>query len=301
MSGMLPTDVVNQSLDAAAVDFTLGDIEDGTRPAQVCLRAYRQCLMQLLRAAHWNFARKQVDLVLLADATGNTPNVGTKVSNTQFIYAYEYPIDAMKVRFVPWNVNQNTGAPTGNIVPPNSAVPLMTGLGQAPATGRRLHPAKFNVGMEYNYPPPEGQITWEVQGVSPQGRTAIFTNVKCAHAVYTSLVLYPSVWDPQFRAALVAYIASEIILPLHKDKKLALMIRGQQIAIAKDKIAAARVTDGDEGFFRNDNIPDWIKTRAAGTGGYPGWPGSGGWGVGDGGGGLWGSWDACGFSDGSAY
>jgi hypothetical protein len=293
----LPTDIANLALDAAAVDFTLGDIEDGTKPAQVCLRAYRHCLMQLLRAAHWNFARREASLVLLGDATGGTPNVGTLVSNTQFIYAYQLPPDCMKVRFVPWNVNQNPGAPEGNIVPVNPAAPIMPGLGQPPLTGRRPHPAKFNVGMEYNYPPPPGQITWEVQGVSPQGRTAIFTNVKNAKAVYTSLVLYPSVWDPQFRAALVAYISSEIIMALHKDKKMALGIRGQQVAIAKEKIAAARISDGDEGFFRNDNIPDWIKTRAAGTGGgYPGYPG---WGSGSDG--LWGSWDSCGFSDGTAY
>ena len=60
-----PTDVAQQALDAAGIEYTLGNIEDGTRPAQVTLRAYERCLRQLLRAAHWNFARKTVRLTLL--------------------------------------------------------------------------------------------------------------------------------------------------------------------------------------------------------------------------------------------
>jgi hypothetical protein len=294
-----PTSIALQALDAAGVDQEIGDIEDGTRPARVVLRAYRQCLMQLLRACHWDFARRQVPLVLLADATGNTPNVGTLVSNTEFLYCYQYPVDCMKVRFVPWNINQNPGAPAGNIVPANASSPLTTGTSQAPAIGRRLRPARFNVGTDFNYPPPAGQITWEVQGVSPQGRTVIYTNVKCAHLVYTALMLYPSVWDPQFRAAFVAYLASEIVLALHKDKKLALALRPTLIQSVKDKVTAARCTDGNEGVYGTSHIPDWVKSRATGGGGWPGGGGAG-WGLGDGGS-VWCGFDQLGFADGSCY
>ena len=295
----LPTDICNQALDAIAANFTLGDIEEGTKPAQILLRAYRQCLMQLLRAAHWNFARKTAPLVLLADSTGNTPNVGTLVPHGQFCYEYEFPIDCAKARWVPWNHNQNPAAPSGNIVPANNTAPLMPGLGGNPLQGTRNRPARFTVATDFNYPPPMGQITWEVQGVSPQGRTVILTNVKNAHLVYTALLQYPSVWDAQFRAAFVAYLASEVALAIwvEKDRKFGMELRAQQIAIAKEKIAAARVTDGNEGWFTNSHVPDWITTRM--TGYRYGWSlGT----LGEGEGGCLGyGWDACAFSDGSAY
>jgi hypothetical protein len=297
-----PTDICNQALDAIGLEFFLGDIEEGTRPAQVCLRAYWQCLRQLLRSAHWNFARAQAPMVLLADATGQTPNVGTLVPYP-WLYSYAYPQDSMKARFVPWNLaNISPGGPSGNFVPANASAPLTGGTQQAPAVGQKIIPARFLEGTDTNYTPPPGSITWETQGVSPQGRTVIMTNVKFAHLVYTRLMLYPSNWDANFRAALVAYLASEVCLSLHKDKKFGLTLRGPQIELAKQKITQARITDGNEGWEINTHVPDWIKARNTG-GGWAGWPGYGGGGgyAGEGPGILWGGWDCCGFSDGSAY
>src|SRR6202034_1002250 len=172
----LPTDIGNQAIDAAGIDFTLGDIEEGTREAQVCLRAYRECLKQLLRGANWDFARREAPLTLLADATGQTPNVGTLVPDGEFTYEYAYPTDCLKIRFIPWHRFENPGVPSGNIQPPNPSAPLMTGLGN-PLRGHRIRRARFVISNDANYPPPPGQVTWEVQGVSPVGRTVVLTNV----------------------------------------------------------------------------------------------------------------------------
>src|SRR5271157_2449661 len=137
-----PTDIANAALDAAGVDFTLGDIEDGTRPAQVCLRAYWTCLRQLLRSVHWNFARKSEPLTLLADATGNTPNVGTQVVPPGTLnFEYAWPSDCMKMRFVPANwPGPNPGPASGNLTPPNPASPIMTGLQNTPVIPFRIVP-----------------------------------------------------------------------------------------------------------------------------------------------------------------
>ena len=197
MSDYLPTNVANQALDAIGWPDVLGDIEEGSREAQISLRAYRQCLQQLLRAANWSFARKQAPLQLLADASGNTPNVGTQVPQP-FIYEYEYPTDCMRVRFIPWNLNNQADlVPSNNIQIPST--PLVTGIGQQPWLGLRIRPARFVVSTDFNYPPPAGTQTWDVQGVSPAGRTVILTNVRYATAGYTSLVLYPNLWDSLFR------------------------------------------------------------------------------------------------------
>src|ERR1019366_9538890 len=137
MGGYLPSDVANQALDAIMWPEVLGDLEDGSHEGAIILRAYRQCLMQLLRAAHWALARKTAPLVLLADSTGNSPNVGTVVPNPWFYYEYEYPGDCAKVRFVPWNLsNQANLIPSNNIQIPST--PLVAGIGQQPLLGQRV-------------------------------------------------------------------------------------------------------------------------------------------------------------------
>lgn len=298
----LPQDIANQALDSAGVDFTIGDLEEGTRPAQVLLRAYGQSLRQLLRGANWQFARKTAPMTLLGDATGQTPNVGNQVT-VPWLYSYSYPIDCMKVRFVPWNgPGLLPPVPPGNIATPQ--IPLYTGENPQPQAQQRLRPAPFLVATDFNYPPPPGQITWEVQGVSPAGRTVVLTNVKQALCVYTALMLYPSVWDPLFREAMVAYLASQTCLALHKDKKLALAVRPALIQNVKDKLSAARAVDGNEGVFSTDHMPDWMSGRRTGGLYGNGWGDGGSFGSGWGGGGigvLGLGWDQVGFSDGSYY
>ncbi len=296
----LPTDVANQALDAAAIDYTLGDIEEGSRPAQVCLRAYGECLRQLLRGAPWGFARREAPLVLLADATGLTQNVGNKVPSG-FIYEYAYPPDCARLRYIPWCPFQSPGAPSNNIQVADPSAAIMTGLGQPPYVGQPIVPARFLITNDPNYPPPAGTANWEVQGVSAQGRVVILTNVQNARCVYTATILAPSVWDHLFRAAMVAYLASEIAVPLAKDKRLGLQIRAQQIEIAKAKISEARAADGNEMWVSSDIRVDWMQFRRTGGAGGGNWL----WGNGLGGGdfGYFGSaWcGSCCFADGTAY
>lgn len=279
MSEMTPTAVANQALDAIGWTATLGEIEDGSHHAQILLRAYRQCLQQLLRAANWTFARRSARMQLLADASGNTPDVGTVVPVPGFIYEYALPPDCMKPRFVPWQPGDQANAvPTGNIAIPST--PLLTGQGTLPPMAGRIVPARFLVSSDYNYPPPQGQESWQGQGVSPQSRTVILTNVKNAELVYTSLVLYPSVWDSLFRAAMVAYLASEVALPIWaaKDPKFGLLMRNEQAKVVRSKVIEARLVDGNSSPDTSDLRVDWMDARKVGgawAGGPANW--GGGW------------------------
>lgn len=294
----LVADIINQSLDQAGVDFTIGDPEEGTVPAQKALRAYGQCRDQLLRAANWDFSRTTAPLVMLADATGQTPNVGSLVP-VPWLYEYSLPTNCLKMRFVPWNPLQNTPVPPNNIAPVNSSAPLTAaGLGQPPYVGNRIRPARFLVASAPNYASALGQDFIYSQGVSPQGSTVVLTNVLHAQAIYTARILYPSLWDPLFRAALVAYLASELALPLAKDKKFGLQIRQQQIAIAKQKLIEARLVDGNEGGPSSSDLRvDWMDFRNAGGGAFGGRWGNNGDGMGTYGGG----WDSLGLADGSVF
>jgi hypothetical protein len=70
---------------------------------------------------------------------------------------------------------------------------------------------------------------------------------------------------------MVALLASEVVLTLSPDKKSAMALRRDQIAIAKEKIMEARVRDGNEGQHSVDHIPDFIQFRNSGSGsGYSG-------------------------------
>lgn len=290
-------DVANQAIDAAGIDDSLGDLGNPSRVAQVVLRAYAQCRRQLLRAAHWNCARRQAQLTMLADATGQTANVGNSVP-PPWIYSYALPMDSVKIRYVMWNnYPQGANNPPGNIVPPDSGASLMTGLTAPPINNVVTRPARFLVGTDYNNPPPQPlpDEWWEQQGISPTSRAVILTNVFQPQCIYTVDMIYPNMWDSRFRAALVAFTASEIALPLAKDKAFGMKMQAQNIAIAKDKIMQARISDGDEGWGNVDNVPDWIRTRqsgGAGNGysGVPGWGGAYGQGI------MCGGWDSISFA-----
>lgn len=288
MVANLPADIGNQALDAAGIEFTFGDLTQGGREAEVVLRAYSQCLRQLLRSAHWDMARKQVALTLLADATGQTAEVGTDTL-APWIYTYAYPPDCMKARFLPANACP-LQPPAGNYALPD--VPLTAIPIAAPITNAgRLIPAPFLVSLDVNNAIDADSNWIDVQGESPVGRVVILSNVSQARLVYTSFMPYPSVWDSQFRGAFVAYLAAEIALPLSKDKKFGLEMRDRNMRIAKDKVMAARVSNGNESGFPQtvDHLPDWMAIRNIGGGATGNGPNCGLWGSGG-----WG-WDGVGF------
>jgi hypothetical protein len=292
----LPADICNQALDAIDARCVIGDIEEGTKESNVLLRHYAECRRQLLRGAHWDMARKQAAMQLLADASGQNPNVGNLVQ-APWLYAYGYPIDCVMVRFVPYTPASGSPIPQGNIAI-NVNVPMMTNMGAGPpAPGVRLQPARFLVGHDPNYVPQGTPQDSAVAGIAPQGRTVIMTNVPNAIGVYTGDIVYPSLWDPGFRAAFVAYLASEVCLAVSKASEQGRrQLRNEQIAIAKEKLARARVNDGNEGFFSTDIQAEWLRARLASARNV--WW----WGASDGMPGYtWSGWDRVTFADGSAF
>lgn len=276
-----PADVINEALMAAGSDFVIGDPTEGTQAAQVTLRKYGQCLRQLLRSVHWDFARQMSPMVLLADATGQTADVGTAVPSP-WRFEYAYPISCMKARFVPAiGVNPNS-VPAGNIALPDTPQTTVISPAYYGVAGR-LMPTPFLISMDTNYPIDTSSNWMESQGVSPQGRVVVLSNTEQAQLVFTAFSPYPTMWDAQFRAAMVAYLAAEIAMPLARDKRFGLQIREQNIVIARQRVMDARVTNGNEGSFpqTTDHTPDFLSIRNAGAGWSAGGPGSDGpWGAG---------------------
>lgn len=310
-------DVVNRALDALGLpNMQLGSITDGTLAGRTARRIYGQTLRQLLRSAHWSFARKRAQMELLASRTGQpppgTPNpapfqqISTAVE-WPWLYAYAWPTDAVQARWVPWAPVTSGGAPQGNIA--IGSAPLMTGLAQTGAAPwLNARPARFLASTSSQFPIAAGTPGWDnipdiddVEGVGLRSRRIILTDVPNATLVYTMLQLEIEMWDELFSQAMVAVLADRLAMPLIPDVKERIAVSGRQIAIAKDAIAQARVASANEAGFpqSTDQNAPWTLARRARSGYGGGWDGGGG--SGGGGGYLYGSYSSFSFGDGSVY
>lgn len=267
-----PSDVINQSLDMiGATGKIIGDINDGTAVSETARRNYGQVLRQLLRTAHWMWARKNAKLVLLGDSTGQTPNV-SKFVECPWTYAWAWPTDAVQGRWMPFNY------PGGQ--PDNSqGVPLTTG-NSGPLVPYQLTPARFLVSSSDQYPIEIGLIPWidqpdlqRTEGVGPTSRKIILSDCCNAWFVYTRLVTEIEVWDNLFRQAMVSLMALALIPVAIDDPKERLTQRNAMIAIAKNAIAEARVANGQEAGWPQtvDFEASFIRARSYGS-----WGGLGG-------------------------
>lgn len=258
----VPADIVNAALDAIGAPDPIGSLEDGTRASEVARRTYGATLRGLLRSAHWAFARKEAALELLGDASGQSPRAGTVVQ-APWQYAYGWPIDGVQARWMP-----------AQLTPPASAgVPIMTNMA-ASQTSITSQPARFLVSSSDQYPIVSGDVPWDglpdlhdTEGVGLTSRRVILTNAPNAVLVYTKLALEIEEWDPLFSCAMVAVLASRLAMPVIPDKKFAIQLRAQQVALAREAIAEARAASAnDSGFPQTANhTPDWFLARGAGS------------------------------------
>lgn len=291
-----PSSIINRAIDQLPGAKIIGSLDDGTTESEAARRIYGATLRQLLRAAHWSFGRKNAPLLLLGDSSGLTlaPN-GQPYSNLvelPWLYAYAWPTDGVRARWLPMQWGATVNGPP---------IPIMPNLG--PGTPFAApQPARFLVSSSDQFPVVTGKVDWDNlpdfgEGAALTSRHIILTNVQNASLVYTRLVLEIEMWDTLFEEAMVATLASRLAIPLIPDKKLAITLRGQQIAIAKDAVGQARMANANEmGFPQStDHTPDWIRARSGGAG-Y-----ANGWGGGDGPGVLRYGWAPMAWGDGSVF
>ena len=326
----LPADIVNRAYDALGTGIIIGSFDDGTTESEAARRIYGPQLRQLLRAANWAFARKRAPIQLLADATGVTPSVGTNVE-PPWLYAYAWPIDGVRARWLPWSGFPPQGLTTGGLppIPGNVGIgttPIMPNLnagGGATPLYPLERPARFLCAVTDQYPAVIGATDWAnlpdldyIEGVGPNSRRIILTNVppfgsgvmSGAQLVYTFLCLEIEVWDDLFSEAMVAALASRLALPsiagktgaTPQDKARAIAERNNQIAIAKNAVREARVASSQEAGWpqTTDHTPDWIRTRRTGRARWGAW---GEFGDGAGPGYTYYGWEGIGWADGSVY
>ena len=290
-----PATIVNEALDILGQPGkVVGDVTDGTNVAETARRNYGQLLRNLLRTAHWDFARKKAKLTLLGDATGNSTPPISNIVETPWSYAYAWPIDGVQGRWMPWN-------PTNAQPVSTTGVPLTTGV--SALTQYPLTPGRFLVSSSDQYPLEVGSVLWNQMpdlqrtfGVGPTSRKIILTDCCEAHFVYTRFVPVIEEWDSLFRQAMVSLMAIALAPVAIEDPRLRVSERDKQILIARNAIADARVANGHEAGMPQsvDFEASFIRARN-----YGGWWGRGfdgaGFGGGGGAGGFFSGFDAFSF------
>ncbi|TDY26301.1 hypothetical protein B0G81_6811 [Paraburkholderia sp. BL6665CI2N2] len=86
--------ICNLALAAVGTRSTIASLDEGSGESNQCSLHYDVALEAALRGVHWNFARKQVQLALIADATQ-----GQAVPQP-WTYEYALPANCLLARFV---------------------------------------------------------------------------------------------------------------------------------------------------------------------------------------------------------
>lgn len=249
-SPTIPTDIANRALDECGLP-SIGDLDDGSDAAKAIQRIYWPTLRQILSAAYWNFARKQHQLVCLADAIMGTETYTDVPQPWGFMY--EWPDDCVHARWVP-----------ATVVVETPGTPIFTGGQTLNVALGASRPTPFLV-TSSNRTNDIASNWYSIEGHDPEQTKVILSNQYGAHLVYTGLMQYPDAWDALFEQAVVAALAARLAMPLIRDRKEARVIRSDNIMIAKDALVAARVRDGDEGWTVQNHMPDWIEARWGGA------------------------------------
>jgi len=222
-------------------------MDEDSPEARNCKLLFESLRDEILRMAPWNCAFNYANLALVCAAPGTPENPEGGVDVWEkgippppWSYEYVYPTDCLRTVFI---VPQFTTGFT-------SGVPITTAVtGGAPAFWNGP-PVRFKVGIDQIGPGGKPSKDGTDQKV-------IWTNQSQAILAYCRRVTNPDIWDEQFQQALVAALASRLVISLTGDKGLAQL----QIAEANKYISLARAGDGNEGLTVNDVTPDWIRTR----------------------------------------
>ena len=236
-----PIDIVNRALGECGARMTLSSLTDNGPVAVAANLNYTPLRQQLLRAAHWGFARKTAPMTLL----GSQYATPVPTSPVPWAFKYAYPSDCLAVRYV---------------LPPPPAQTNVT----VPPTGLQFYVPWCPPSRNFRF-----ISAYDDTGVPPQ--KVILTNVGLNGSaggplggglvVYTVDVTNPDLWDSLFEDAMVMGLANKLAIPASGNIKM----KGQFVQMAKMAVDAARVADGNEAIPTVDFTPAWISARGVGS------------------------------------
>lgn len=213
--------IANMALDAIGTRSTIASLSESSAEAKAISRHWDNAVASVLRAAHWNFARKQIPLTLLQDGTngGNPP--------TPWLYEYAYPSDCLLLRYLQPQIQVQPVPAPGTPSPVAAVGP----------------PVRFILGTDVD--------------TNSNPINVILTNQPQAVGIYTFRNTNINMWDELAVQALAAYLGARVCIALTGDKATMKMVFDMAVKFVTD----ARALNGNEGITVIDSIPDWMRVR----------------------------------------
>jgi len=216
--------IANMALDVIGTRSTITSLTEQSNESNAISRHWDNAVDAMLRAAHWNFARKQTPLTLLQDGT----NGG--VVPSPWLYEYAYPSDCVLLR---------------QIMPMIQTQEIQPSIGATSVAGVAAYgpPVRFLAGtdLDINGNPIEVLLTNQVQAIG----------------IYTFRNTNTSMWDALFVQGFAAYLGARVCMALTGDKNTQRMALAEAQQYAND----AQRMNGNEGLTVIDTTPDWMRVR----------------------------------------
>lgn len=222
--------IANMALDAIGTRSTIASLTEGSNEANAISRHWDNAVDAMLRAAHWNFARKQVPLTLL-QATFNGGTVPTP-----WTHEYAYPSDCVLLRQLVPLIQPTEGATATADYAATSGAPLSQAAFMGP-------PVRFVMATDLD--------------INGNPIEVLLTNQPQAIAIYTFRNTNTAMWDALFVQGFAAYLGARICMSLTGDKNTQRMVLSEAQQYAND----AQRMNGNEGLTVINQTPDWMRAR----------------------------------------
>jgi hypothetical protein len=239
-------DIANRAMVAMAARSTIANLalEQSPEAKQMNL-LYAPTRDALLRAAHWDFARKLVQGTLYKAAPGVAGSTTTPETDWNpatmpappWSYEYLYPGDCLKVRYV-------TPAPGGSGDPSVDnmfSVPMVS-----PISSGGINPVPYAIAVDTDENGNQMRVVL----------TDAYKGLLC----YTARIEVEDIWDASFQEAMVYSLAAQTALSITGNLQTAQVCAAK----ARDTLLVARSRDGNEGTPSVNRTPDWIAARGGG-------------------------------------
>jgi len=215
-------EIANMALDVIGTRSTIASLTEGSIESSAISRHWNNALDSVLRAAHWNFARRQIALTLLQDGTaGGTPP-------TPWLYEYAYPSDCLLMRY---------------IMPAIQVTPVAGYVSQPSPVAAVSGPVRFLMSTDLD--------------ANGNPLSVLLTNQPQAIGIYTFRNTNTAMWDPLFVQCFAAFLGSRVCIALTGDKNM----KKEAADMASQLSVDAQAKNGNEGITVIDTTPDWMRVR----------------------------------------
>ena len=232
------TDICNFALSKLGTRSKIASLDELSVEAEECKLHYTTTRDQILRMAHWGWAKKTGRLVLLKSAPGTPTSQGGAAEWSEayppppWLYTYEYPADCIQVRYI---VSE-----------------IATGIQGVPLFSTTMMVYPYSVGPAVRF-----EIGADVND-SDEPITIILTSQYRAIGVYTYRVVDTTLYDALFVEAISAALGAKMVNALSGERSM----RKDLFEEANYHIVQARVRDGNEALTILETEAAWIAARS---------------------------------------